>query len=133
VSGGVSDAAGAQGNDTLTSAFNGGLEDRFVLSTALNAATDVDRIQGFQPGQDTLVPDRSILSAVGAALSQGEFRSIATGTDFGSVDAGDRIIHLRATGQVFYDTNGSASGGRTQFAQAAPGLIPTFDDFAVID
>ena len=43
-----------------------------------------------------------------------------------------RIIYETDTGKLFFDANGSAAGGKTQFATLDPGLALTNADFVVI-
>jgi Ca2+-binding RTX toxin-like protein len=73
--------------------------------------------------------DNDIFTALGAAFTVGEFRAINAGVSFASVDAGDRIIYVKATGNLYYDANGSGAGGRTLFAELRDGSEVTFGDF----
>ena len=47
-------------------------------------------------------------------------------------DADDRIIYDSATGQLFFDADGSGGGAAVQFATLSPGLGLTASDFQVI-
>lgn len=116
------------GNDTLDTYNDDGSGDYFVFNTALSAATNVDTITYWEHGLDTIVLDNDIFRSLGASLTVGEFRAINTGVSFASVDAGDRIIYVRATGNLYYDANGSDVGGRTLFAQLRDGSEVTFGD-----
>ena len=49
-----------------------------------------------------------------------------------AVDASDRIIYETDTGKLFYDSNGSAAGGATQFALVSTGLELTREDFFIV-
>ena len=62
-------------------------------------------------------------------LSAAQFVANASGT---AQDANDRIIYETDTGKLFFDSNGSAAGGATQFAQLSSGLALTANDFSII-
>jgi Ca2+-binding RTX toxin-like protein len=47
------------------------------------------------------------------------------------LDADDRIIYDTDSGQLFYDSNGSATGGSVQFAIISPNLALTNADFSI--
>ena len=49
-----------------------------------------------------------------------------------AVDADDRILYDQDTGSLYYDSNGSGSGGRVLFAHIDNGFIMTAGDFVVI-
>jgi Ca2+-binding RTX toxin-like protein len=117
------------GNDTLDTYYDDGTVDNFVFNTALNGTNNVDTISYWEHGLDNIVLDNDIFTALGAAFDPGEFRAINTGTSFASVDAGDNIIYVKATGNLYYDANGSAAGGRIQFAELRDGSEVTFGDF----
>lgn len=115
---------GLAGNDYL----NGGAgADLFRFTTALNAATNVDRIADFAHGSDDIVLSRSIFAAIGATLDAGELR---LGT--AAVDANDFLIYNSANGQLFYDANGNTAGGQTLFATLAAGTVLDTGDFVMV-
>jgi Ca2+-binding RTX toxin-like protein len=62
-------------------------------------------------------------------LTAAQFVANASGT---AADASDRIVYETDTGNLFYDSNGSAAGGRIQFAQLDAGLALTNQDFFVV-
>lgn len=118
---GADNLYGLAGNDYL----NGGAgADKFRFVTALNAATNVDRIADFVHGVDDLVLSKAIFARIGAALDASEFR---LGT--AAADANDYLIYNRTNGQLFYDANGSAVGGQTLFAILRPGTVLDIGDF----
>ena len=119
---------GGVGNDTLDTYFDDGTVDYFVFNTALNGTSNVDTILFWEHGLDNIVLDNDIFRGLGASLTLGEFRAINTGTSFASVDTGDRIIYVKATGNLYYDVNGSVAGGRTLFAELRDGSEVTFGD-----
>ncbi len=122
--GGGSDYINAlAGNDYM----NGGTgADRFVFSTALNSATNADVIADFVHASDDILLAQSIFTAIGSSLSASELR-------FGTaaVDANDYLIYDSTTGHLFYDANGSGSGGQTLFATVTAGTVLDIGDFVV--
>lgn len=119
---------GGVGNDTLT---GGAGADVFVFNTALNASTNVDRITDFSVADDTIWLENGVLTALGAAgaLASTAFLRNTTGL---AADAGDRLIYESDTGELYYDSNGSAAGGSTLIAVLNPSLLLTHLDFSVI-
>ncbi|MBC7337217.1 MAG: calcium-binding protein, partial [Clostridia bacterium] len=47
-------------------------------------------------------------------------------------DASDRLIYESDTGELYYDSNGSAAGGSVLIAVLNPNLLMTHMDFTVI-
>jgi Ca2+-binding RTX toxin-like protein len=118
---------GKGGNDTLT----GGLGvDRFVFDTALNAASNVDRITDFSVKDDTIQLDDAIFATLGApgTLAASLFRNTASGP----VDADDRIVYDAATGALSYDADASGASAAILFATLSAGLALTNRDFVII-
>ena len=114
---------GGFGNDYLR---GGDGADRFIFETALNATTNVDTIQNFVVNVDDIYLSQAIFTGIGATLDADEFQ-------IGVADAAtDRIIYDQTTGQLFYDSNGNASGGCTLFAILNPGTALTINDFAMV-
>ncbi|ESR27382.1 calcium-binding protein [Lutibaculum baratangense] len=125
--GGVGDdtLAGGVGNDTL----NGGAgNDVFLFDTALNAATNVDQITGFVVADDTIWLDNAVFAALSVgALSASSFRIGAA-----AADADDHVIYNQATGDLFYDADGSGGAAQIRFATLNTGLAMTAADFMVV-
>jgi uncharacterized delta-60 repeat protein len=118
---------GMAGADVMT---GGGGADTFGFTTSL-VAGNVDTITDFTVGADKIRLTHSIFNAIAGigALSAGQFTANASGT---AQDANDRIIYETDTGKLFYDSNGSAAGGATQFATLSPGLGLSNANFFVI-
>jgi len=116
---------GDAGNDVLT---GGAGYDNFVFDTALGK-NNVDRITDFSVADDTILLNAAIFGAAGPAgyLAQGAFQT-------GSVasEADDRILYDAASGNIFYDADGSGAGAAVLFAQVTPGLGLTHMDFIVL-
>lgn len=116
--------AGQLGRDTLV---GGTGADKFIFSTALNASSDVDQIRDFTHGWDDIVLSKAVFAKLGFAVEASELR-------LGTVakDANDFLVYNKATGDLFFDFNGSAKGGHTMFADFKPGTVLTFDDFLIL-
>ncbi|MGL4490152.1 MAG: calcium-binding protein [Rhizobiaceae bacterium] len=115
---------GLTGNDYLS---GGASADRFVFSTAVNAATNVDRIIDFATGIDDFNLAQVIFTSIGATLDATELR---LGTV--AADANDYLIYNSANGQLFYDANGSGAGGQTLFATLNAGTALGIGDFVMV-
>lgn len=130
-SGGNDTIAGGLGNDILT----GGLgADVFVFNTALNASTNRDMIRDFDPVRDIIQLENTgtgLFSTLATGfLSAAFLKQNATGV---ATDVDDRIVYNTTTGDLFYDSNGSAAGGAIKFATLInrPALVLAAD-FQVI-
>ena len=117
---------GGDGDDRLT---GGAGADRFLFDTALDPLGNVDAIRDFSAAADTILLDRSVFSAIGAngVLKNGVF---AEGKQAG--DADDRIVYNSATGELFYDADGSGAGAALLFARVDPGTALTNADFIAV-
>ena len=122
---------GGLGADVLT---GGAGSDVFVLNTLPTASNGPDRIEDMnEAGNDTIWLENRIFTALGAAtgaLSAAAFQVNDTGL---AQDSSDRIILEQDTGEIYYDSNGSASGGTyLLLALVDPGITLTADDFRII-
>lgn len=109
---GADDLTGGEGNDTLT---GGTGADQFIYATGqAYTATDlgVDTITDFQSGADSIVLSRQtfgLSSQAGLGFSvPGEFQSVAN-NEQAAVSAA-KIVFSRATGTLFYNSNGAQPG-----------------------
>ena len=115
---------GKGGADVLTG--RGGA-DSFVFSTALGA-TNVDRITDFA-AEDTVRLSKSLFSALAPGqLAASAFKNISAG----AADANDRILYKQATGELFYDADGSGGGVAVKFAVLDNKVALAADDFFVV-
>ncbi|MFN0195003.1 MAG: calcium-binding protein [Aestuariivirga sp.] len=122
-SGGSNYIDGKAGSDFLTG--SGGL-DNFLFTTALGS-TNIDAISDFTVADDTLRLDDAIFTALPTGyLAVAAFR---IGTAAADVD--DRIIYDSATGNVYYDRDGTGAVAKVQFATLDPGLAMTNADIFV--
>jgi Ca2+-binding RTX toxin-like protein len=123
---------GGTGDDTIDSGagndilFGNSGADNFVFNDALSATTNVDAIKDFVVNVDDIFLSRADFAAIGTSLTASEFKVGLT------VDSTDHIIYNKATGELFYDTNGSGAGGRTLFATVTAGTALTLADFVMI-
>lgn len=114
---------GGQGADTLT----GGVGyDQFLFRSPQSA---VDRVTDFRSAVDALVFDNNYFVEVGAAgaFVAGDPRFTAGAGFTSGRDAGDRVIYDTATGNLYYDADGSGAGASQLIAtlQGAPSLGAT--------
>lgn len=114
----------APGRDLLAG-FGGA--DSFRFSTALGPG-NVDAIADFVSGTDRIRLDDAVFAGVGGlgALAAGAF---VTGTAAG--DADDRIIYNGATGQLFFDADGSGAGAAVLFATLTGHPTLVASDFVI--
>lgn len=117
--------AGGAGHDTLDGAAGA---DAFRFNTKAGDA-NFDVILNFAVRQDRIELENKIFTRLGAEgdLTEGRF---ARGTEAG--DEGDRIIYDRASGQIFYDRDGTGSAGQILIAEVTDGTALTFAHFDII-
>ena len=120
---GANNLYGKSGNDSLT---GGAGADGFYFDTALSASGNVDAILDFSVADDTIFLRRGVFSGIAAdgTLASGAF---AQGT--AAQDADDRIVYDSATGNIWYDADGSGAGAAVLFATVAAGTALTHLDF----
>jgi len=103
---GADQLIGGAGNDTLTCGLGA---DIFRFNAALSSTTNRDTITDFNPAQgDRIQLENAIFSALTrtGTLAATAFRS---GSSFTS--SAQRILYNPSTGNLSYDSNGSAAGG----------------------
>jgi len=118
---------GGLGADTLTGLAG---KDTFMFNTALGSP-NVDTITDFNVADDTIRLENGVFTAISGTgtLTAAQFVKNATGL---AQDSSDRIIYETDTGKLFYDANGSASGGRIHFATLDKNLALTASDFFIV-
>ncbi len=115
---------GKGGSDVLVGRAG---QDTFAFTTALGAG-NVDNIFDFAAADDTIALDDAVFAALApGALAGGAFR---VGT--AAQDLDDRIIYDQASGQLFYDSDGSGNGAAILFATLSGAPTLTANDFLVI-
>ena len=116
---------GREGSDTLHG-FAG--KDTFVFNTA-PGSSNVDTVVDFNVADDRFLLSDAVFKALNTGiLASGYFRANTTGL---AQDANDHIIYETDTGELYYDANGTGSGGGILFAKIAVGLGLTNADFSV--
>jgi Ca2+-binding RTX toxin-like protein len=130
-SGGNDGLDGGGGNDVLHGGaghdrLNGGAgADGFFFDTALDPASNVDRIVDFAAADDTIMLSRAIFKAIGA----GTLAANAFWANTAAHDADDRIVYDSATGRIWYDADGNGAGAALLFAQVGAGTALSAADF----
>ena len=115
--GGADDLIGFGGNDI------------FAFTSAIGPGTgNVDQIYGFVSGVDRVALD----DAVFTGLATGTLAASAFVTGTAAQDADDRIVFNAATGQLFFDADGSGAGAAIHFATLTGGVTITAADFVVV-
>ncbi|WP_232628905.1 M10 family metallopeptidase [Methylobacterium sp. Leaf118] len=115
---------GAWGNDVLTG--RGGA-DTFVFANALGS-NNVDRITDFAT-EDTIQLSDDIFTALAPGpLAAGAFKNISTGV----ADANDRLLYKQATGELFYDADGSGEALKVKVAVFENKVALTAADFFIV-
>lgn len=108
---------GKLGNDVLT---GGGEADRFLFTTALNAAKNRDKITDFVHGTDKIVLENAIFTSLAkkGGLPTANFAINNPG------DANDFIVYNTTNGILSYDADGNGAGAGIPFVTltGVPGL-----------
>jgi len=111
---------GGLGSDNLT---GGSGADRFVFASALGGG-NVDDILDFSVADDSIYLDRSVF-----AVNSGMLKADAFTGGTAAADANDRIIHDSASGNIWYDADGTGAGEAILFATVTAGTMLTAADF----
>lgn len=125
---------GGDGTDTLdggtgADVLTGGLgNDRFLFTTSFSDGADT--LTDFQAGSDSLEFKASLVGDLPSGpIESRRFKSLSSSN--GAVDSDDRIIYIRSNGQLHFDKNGSASGGRVRIATLPANLDLTAADITI--
>jgi Ca2+-binding RTX toxin-like protein len=121
---------GGAGQDTLT---GGGEFIDFIFSVAPGAA-NADLIAYFSTGADTVVLDGAVHANIGTSgdFTDGDARFWSSGTGMAH-DADDRVIYNSATGQLWYDADGTGGAARQLIATVVGPQLLTATDISVIN
>lgn len=121
--GGADEIHGGAGSDDLT---GGAGADEFWFDSALGA---VDDILDFSVVDDTIVLDRTIFAGI---VANGALAADAFHAGTAAADAEDRIIYNSATGEIFYDSDGTGAAAAVLVARVDPGTALTSADFFAV-
>jgi Ca2+-binding RTX toxin-like protein len=115
---------GGLANDTLS---GGAGNDTFLFDSALGTA-NIDSITDFTLGADLIALDKSVFTALGAdgALASSAFAKSKTATT-----TTQRILYDSASGDLYYDKDGSGTAAAVRFAHVTAGLGLTASSFSV--
>jgi serralysin len=105
---------GAVGRDTLAGGAN---NDTFLFTAGFSGNDDV--VADYNVAEDSIRIAASLVGLPVGPLPAARFKNTASG----AVDADDRIIYDSTTGNLFFDSNGSAAGGSVLIADFASGLL----------
>jgi Ca2+-binding RTX toxin-like protein len=124
---------GGAGSDWLT---GGNGSDQFRFDTALGAG-NVDIVNDFTKGQDLLVLSRSVFTAFGpgtpgATTILAYAAAYAFTTGAGATSTSHKIVYNSATGDLFYDADGTGAMAQVKFAMVGKGLALSANDFMLI-
>lgn len=123
---------GGAGNDQITGLFGddtltgGAGADRFIF----NGNDSVDKITDFSVIDDTIVVSADSFASgliSGAAITSAQFTIGAA-----AAKTSDRFIYNKATGALFFDTDGTGATEQVQLAGLSTGLAMTNADILVI-
>ncbi|MDO8401470.1 MAG: calcium-binding protein [Bradyrhizobium sp.] len=129
---GADNLDGGSGNDTLAGGAGydiltgGSGRDNFLFNTSLRYSRD--QITDFSVADDTIRLDNAVFTKLGGGVLAAN--AFVIGEE--AQDAADRIIYNKATGDLFYDTDGTGSVAAVKFAELDAGLALTRWDFFVV-
>lgn len=116
---------GSTGHDTLT---GGAGYDAFEF--AERDAASSDTITDFTRGQDVILLNELVYGLGDGALPATAFKTIGTG---GTVDSSDRILYNAATGQLYFDPDGSGGAASVLLAVLTNKPALSYTDFWAYD
>lgn len=117
---------GGAGKDTLV---GGAGKDIFVFNATLNATANVDSITAFSCVDDMIRLDDAYFAGIGPT---GALSSDAIWVGTAAHDASDRIILDSATGNLYFDRDGTGAAAKVLFAVVTPGLALDQTDFLIV-
>jgi len=115
---------GGAGSDKLT---GGAGNDTFVFEAGLGAS-NVDNVLDFAAADDAVRLDRSVFGA----LTEGALNASVFVAGTAAKDADDRLVYDKASGNLWYDADGSGAGAAVLFANFGAGEVLSAADFFVV-
>jgi Ca2+-binding RTX toxin-like protein len=117
---------GGSGNDQLT---GGRGKDSFAFTTKLSTKSNKDLIKDWNYKDDTIQLENKIFKAL---KKEGKLNKSFFIIGSGAKDANDFVGYNKATGELWYDANGSKAGGQVVFANIGKNKTLFHSDFVVI-
>ena len=114
---------GGEGSDTLTGS---GGSDRFIFDVSVSSG--VDQIADFGAGDSIHLDGLVFGGIVDGALAASAFAQGSAATS-----SAHRIVYDSATGQIFYDSDGSGSSAAVLFATVTAGTALTASSFVIFN
>ncbi|MDX2309363.1 MAG: calcium-binding protein [Hyphomicrobium sp.] len=116
---------GKLGNDLMT---GGTGADTFFFNTAPNSTANVDFISDFRSVDDTF----RLENAVFTGLATGTLSTSAFVAGTAAINSNDRIIYDQATGNLFYDADGTGSIAAVRIAILQNKAAVSASDFLIV-
>jgi Ca2+-binding RTX toxin-like protein len=118
---------GGSGNDVL---WGMGGNKTIMFDTALDPATNIDRIMDFDDAHDVIQLSTAVFTAFSGSgsLTAAQFQQIASGGggDVGALSVGSpvRVVYDASTGGLYYDSDGGLLANAIEFAVILTGVLP---------
>jgi Ca2+-binding RTX toxin-like protein len=130
---------GGRGNDTLTGGAGNDLltgnngVDQFVFAAGSFAELGSDRITDFVSGSDQIVLSKGVFTLLRGSTQLLASEFAVAGNDAAAATSNGIIAYSRATGNLFYNPNGTEAGWGNggQFATLTNAANLTLNDFAI--
>ncbi|MBV9528857.1 calcium-binding protein, partial [Sphingomonas sp.] len=132
--GGNDKLSGGDGNDILIGGagidtLSGGAGTDVFGFDAAPASTNVGTITDFSATEDTIALSQSAFG--GLALGDLSASAFQAGTS--ATSSATRIIYDKASGDIYFDPDGTGSAGKVLFAKVTAGTILSASNFYVVD
>jgi parallel beta-helix repeat protein len=117
---------GGAGNDTL---IGGSGSDTFSFNTSPSTWTNKDTITDFNAVADTIKLENNVFKAL---TYTGTLSSANFTLGSAAKDSNDYVGYSTTTGDLWYDSNGTAAGGRVVFANIGTNKTISSADFYIV-
>lgn len=122
---------GGNGSDTL---YGGAGNDIFVFDAKPHKKKNYDTVKDYKVKQDSIYLDDAVFTKLGSDKSSlpKMLKSKHFKLSTQAQDKDDYIIYNKGTGVLYYDSNGSSAGGRTEIAKFSNKPVLKASEFFVI-
>ena len=103
--------------------------DAFLFNAKPDMWGNVDTITDFSVPGDLILIDHLAFTKIGRV---GAFAAANLVIGTKALDAADRLIYDKTTGNLFYDADGSGRSAAILFAHLSPNLSLTASDFLIV-